>query len=89
MARRQKEIFAKENKYAGNIFKRIGRWFQKQEKWKKGLIIGVAVLLVITLALGGFALSKLNKLNRVSLNERELGCVDVNVVIYVKLGLRA
>lgn len=85
MARRQKEIFAKENKYAGNIFKRIGRWFQKQEKWKKGLIIGVAVLLVITLALGGFALSKLNKLNRVSLNERELGCVDVNGYINILL----
>lgn len=85
MARHQKQIFAKENKYAGGVFKRFGRWFHNQEKWKKGLIIAVAVLLVLTLAIGGFAISKLNKLNRVSLNERELGCVDVNGYINILL----
>ena len=85
MARRQKEIFAKENKYAGGPFKKFGRWFCKREKWQKALIIVVAVLLVLALGIGGFALSKMSKLNRVSLNERELGCVDVNGYINILL----
>jgi len=85
MARRQKEIFAHENKYEGNIFKKFGRWFGKQAKWKKALMIGIVVLLILVIGVGSFAVSKLGLLNRVNLNERELSCVDVDGYINILL----
>ena len=85
MARRQKEIFAHENKYEGNVFKKFGRWFTKQAKWKKGLMIGIVVLLILVIGVGGFVISKLGLMNRVNLNERELSCVDVDGYINILL----
>lgn len=85
MARRQKEIFAHENKYEGNIFKKFGRWFGKRKTWQKALMIGVVVLLVLVIAVGGFLVSKLGLLNRVELDERELSCVDVDGYINILL----
>jgi len=85
MARRQKEIFAHENKYEGNVFKKFGRWFGKQAKWKKGLMIGIVVLLILIIGVGGFLISKLGLMNRVNLNERELSCVDVDGYINILL----
>ena len=85
MARRQKEIFAHENKYEGNIFKKLGKWFVDLEKWQKGLLIGIVVVLVLAIGIGSFVFSKLGLLNRVNLNERELSCVDVDGYVNILL----
>ena len=66
MARRQKDIFAKENKYEGNIFKKFGRWFGKLKNWQKGLFIGIAIILIVAIGLGSYIFAKLNMMDRVT-----------------------
>lgn len=85
MTRRQKEIFAKDNKYAGGIFKKAGRRFNKLEKWQKGLVIGLIVLLILVIGVAGYAFSKLGLLNRVDISDRDLSCVDVDGYVNILL----
>ena len=85
MARRKNEIFAHNNKYEGNIFKKFGRWFGKLEGWKKGIFIGLIVILVIAIAAGSYILAKLDLLDRVELDESELSCVNVDGYINILL----
>lgn len=85
MARHQKDIFAQNNKYEGNIFKRIGRWFGRLKGWQKGILIGLLVILIIVIGIASYAVSKLGLMNRVQLNEKELSCVDVDGYINILL----
>lgn len=85
MARHQKDIFAQNNKYEGNIFKRIGRWFGRLKGWQKGLLIGLLVIIIIVAGIASYAFSKLGLLDRVELNEKELSCVDVDGYINILL----
>lgn len=85
MARHQKDIFAQNNRYEGNIFKRIGRWFSRLKGWQKGLLIGLLVVLIIVIGIASYAFSKLGLLDRVQLNEKELSCVDVDGYINILL----
>lgn len=85
MARHQKDIFAQNNKYEGNIFKRIGRWFGRLKGWQKGLLIGLLVVLIIIIGIASYAFSKLGLLDRVELDEKELSCVDVDGYINILL----
>lgn len=86
MARyRQKSIFASENKYKKNIFRKAKDRFKKLQNWQKGLVIGIAVLLILVIGVGGFVFSKLGMLNRVDIKDRELGCVDVDGYVNILL----
>ncbi|MBR4020899.1 MAG: LCP family protein [Firmicutes bacterium] len=55
------------------------------KKWQKGLIIAIIVLLVLTIGIGSFVVSKLGLLNRVDIKDRELGCVDVDGYVNILL----
>lgn len=85
MARRQNEIFAHNNKYERNIFKRMGRWFGRLKGWQKGVLIGLIVILIIAIGIGGYVLAKLGLIDRVELDERELSCVDVDGYVNILL----
>lgn len=85
MARRKEQIFAHNNKYERNIFKRIGGWFGQLTGWKKALLIGLLVLLIVAIGIGSYVLAKLGLLNRIELNEDELSCVDVDGYINILL----
>lgn len=85
MAKHQKDIFAQNNKYEGNIFKRIGRWFGRLKGWQKGLLIGLLVILIVVIGIASYAFSKLGLMDRVQLNEKELSCVDVDGYINILL----
>lgn len=85
MARRRNEIFAHNNKYEGNIFKKFGRWFSKMQGWKKGVIIAVLVVLIIAIGLGSYVIAKLGLMDRIKVNEDELSCVDVDGYINILL----
>ncbi|MGN0658329.1 MAG: LCP family protein [Emergencia sp.] len=85
MARRQKDIFAQNNKYEGNIFKKTGRWFSRLKGWQKGLVIGILVIIIIAIGVASYVFAKLGMLNRVELDEKELSCVDVDGYINILL----
>ncbi len=85
MARRRNEIFAHNNKYEGNIFKKTGRWFGKLKGWQKGIFIGLIVVLIIAIAAAGYVLAKLGKIGRVDIDETELSCVDVDGYVNILL----
>lgn len=85
MARRRNEIFAHNNKYEGNIFKRIGRWFGKLKGWQKGVFIALILVLIIAIAAAGFVLAKLGKIGRLNIDETKLSCVDVDGYINILL----
>lgn len=85
MARRRKEIFAHNNRYEGNIFKRFGRWFGKLKGWQKGILIGLTVILIVAIGVASYVFAKLGLLDRVKLNEKELSCVDVDGYINILL----
>ncbi len=85
MARRRKEIFAHNNRYEGNIFKRFGRWFGKLRGWQKGILIGLTVILIVAIGVASYVFAKLGLLDRVRLNEKELSCVDVDGYINILL----
>ena len=59
MARRRKEIFAHNNRYEGNIFKRFGRWFGKLRGWQKGILIGLTVILIVAIGVASYVFAKL------------------------------
>lgn len=82
---KQEKIFASENKYRKNIFRRGKDWFCNLKKWQKGLVIGIIVLLILAIGIGSFVLGKLGMLNRVDLKDRELGCVDVDGYVNILL----
>lgn len=85
MAKRRKDIFAHNNKYEGNIFKKFGRWFGNLEGWKKAVFISLLVILIIVIGVGSYILAKLGLLDRVKLNDDELSCVDVDGYINILL----
>ena len=85
MARRQKEIFAHNNKYEKNIFKRFGNWFGRLKGWQKGIFIGLIVILIIAIGVASYIFAKLNLMDRVKLDETELSCVDVDGYINILL----
>ena len=85
MARRQKEIFAHNNKYEKNIFKRFARWFGRLKGWQKGIFIGLIVLLIAAVCVASYVLAKLDRIDRVELDETELSCVDVDGYINILL----
>ena len=86
MARRkERSIFASENKYEKNIFRKTKDWFCNMKTWQKGLTIGIVVLLVLGVGLGSFVFSKLGMMNRVDIKDRELGCVDVDGYVNILL----
>ena len=85
MARRRNEIFAHNNKYEGNIFKKIGRWFGRLKGWQKGVLIGLIVILIIAIGVGSYVLAKLGMIDRLHIDETELSCVDVDGYINILL----
>ena len=85
MARRRNEIFAHNNKYEGNIFKKIGRWFGRLKGWQKGVLIGLIVVLIIAVGIGSYVLAKLGMIDRMHIDENELSCVDVDGYINILL----
>lgn len=85
MSRRRNEIFAHNNKYEGNIFKKIGRWFGKLKGWQKGILIGLIVVLIIAVGVGSYVLAKLGMIDRLNIDENELSCVDVDGYINILL----
>lgn len=85
MARRRNEIFAHNNKYEGNIFKKIGRWFGRLKGWQKGVLIGLIVVLIIAVGVGSYVLAKLGMIDRLHIDETELSCVDVDGYINILL----
>lgn len=85
MARRRNEIFAHNNKYEGNIFKKFGRWFGKLETWKKTVIIAVLVVLVVAIGVVSYVSAKLDLMDRVKVDETKLSCVDVDGYINILL----
>ena len=85
MARRRNEIFAHNNKYERNIFKRIGSWFDRLKGWQKGIFIGLIVILIIVIGVAGYVLAKLGLINRVDIDETQLSCVDVDGYVNILL----
>ncbi|MEY8364076.1 LCP family protein [Anaerovoracaceae bacterium 41-7] len=85
MARRKNEIFSHNNKYEGNIFKKFGRWFGRLKGWQKAIFIALIVILVTVSCVAGYVVSKLDKIDRVKLDEKELSCVDVDGYINILL----
>lgn len=85
MARRRNEIFAHNNKYERNIFKRIGSWFGRLKGWQKGIFIGLIVILIIVIGVAGYVLAKLGLINRVDIDETQLSCVDVDGYVNILL----
>ncbi len=85
MAKHQKDIFSQNNRYEGNIFRRIGRWFGRLKGWQKGLLIGLLVLIILVVGIASYAFSKLGLMDRVKLDETELSCVDVDGYINILL----
>jgi len=83
MARRNKEIFAQNNKYEKNIFKRFGRWFGNLKGWQKALLIILVILVVVGIVAGSYIYGKLNKVQKVSVDESKLSCVDVDGYINI------
>ncbi len=68
-----------------NLFARLRNWFLGLEKWKKIALIAALVIVVVSAAVGGFALSKLNKMERASIDESKLSIVDVDGYINILL----
>lgn len=66
------------NNHKKNIFKRFGLWFKNLKLWKKIVIILLIILLLAGGALAYYANSKLDKLDKVEVDEKELSIVDVN-----------
>lgn len=85
MARRKNEIFSHNNKYEGNIFKKFGRWFGRLKGWQKAIFIALIVILVTVSCVAGYVVSKLDKIDRIKLDEKELSCVDVDGYINILL----
>ena len=85
MARRRNEIFSHNNKYEGNVFKKFGRWFGRLRGWQKGIFIALIVLLLTVASVAGYVISKLDKIDRLNLDEKELSCVDVDGYINILL----
>lgn len=85
MSKRRKEIFAQNNKYEKNIFKRFGRWFGSLRGWQKSLLITLVVLLIVGVILVSYIFAKLNKINKVDIDETKLSCVDVDGYINILL----
>lgn len=85
--RRKKEnqIFAHNNKYEKNIFKKFGGWFLKLKVWQKVLFVLAILILVLTVAIGGFALSKLSMVDKMNLEKENLSCVDVDGYVNILL----
>lgn len=68
-----------------NLFVRLKGWFLGLEKWKKIVLIAAVAIVIIGAAVGGFALSKLNKMERASIDESKLSIVDVDGYINILL----
>lgn len=85
MARRKNEIFSHNNKYEGNIFKKFGRWFGRLKGWQKAIFIALIVVLLTVSCVAGYVISKLDKIDRVKINEKQLSCVDVDGYINILL----
>ena len=85
--RRKKEnqIFAHNNKYEKNIFKKFGGWFGKLKIWQKVTFIVAIVLLILVIAVGSFAISKLSMVDRMDLEKENLSCVDVDGYVNILL----
>ncbi len=82
---RQKRIFAQNNKYERNIFKRFGNWFRNLKTWQKSVWIVLLVILILTLAIAGYVFSKLSMINKVFLEKQDLSCVDVDGYVNILL----
>lgn len=85
MGKRRKDIFSQNNKYEKNIFKKFGRWFASLKGWQKGLLITLVVLLIVGIILVSYIFGKLNKINKVDIDETKLSCVDVDGYINILL----
>ena len=85
MSRRQNEIFAHNNKYERNIFKRFGRWFRNLKGWQKGILITLVVVLIIAVGIATYVFAKLGMIDRVNIDEKELSCVDVDGYVNILL----
>lgn len=82
---KQKRIFAQNNKYERNIFKRFGNWFRNLKKWQKSVWIVLLVVLVLGLAITSYVLSKLSMIDKVFLDKDDLSCVDVDGYVNILL----
>lgn len=61
-----------------NIFRRFGNWFSKLSKWKKVAFITALVIVIAGACVCGYAVSKLNKIDRATIDTTKLSIVDVD-----------
>ena len=81
MSRRERNAAAKKP----NVFRRIGNWFKNLKTWKKTVLIILLVILIAAGVVFGYMYSKLNKIDKMNLDDRELSCVDIDGYINVLL----
>ena len=67
-------------------FSTKSNWFSRRTRWQKVLIIIGLVILMLGLAVGGYAAYQYSKLDRLDgKTEGELSCVDVNGYVNILL----
>ena len=85
-SKKNNKIFAHNNKYERNIFKKLGYKISNMKTWQK--VVSVIALLVIVLALFVvvYAYSKLSMIDRVdTVSKEDLSCVDVDGYVNILL----
>ena len=85
-SKKNNKIFAHNNKYERNIFKKLGYKLENMETWKKVVLVIVLIVLVLALIVVSYAYSKLSMIDRVeSVSKEELSCVDVDGYVNILL----
>ena len=85
-SKKNNQIFAHNNKYERNIFKKLGYKISNMKTWQKVISIIVLVIIVLALFVVGYAYSKLAMIDRVdTVSKEDLSCVDVDGYVNILL----
>lgn len=60
-------------------------WFRGLKKWQKALFVIILILLLVTGVAFGYIYNKLGRIGKISLDKRELSCVDIDGYVNILL----